>query len=72
MAEIRPTQPPEEYPLSPSEPQEVPESSLWPIATALGTFFIFWGFIASPIISLIGVIVLGISIAGWIQDMNYE
>jgi hypothetical protein len=72
MDEIRSTKLPEEYPLSPAEPGKMPDATLWPIAAALGSFFLFWGMIASPIISLIGVIILGFSIAGWIQDMNYE
>jgi hypothetical protein len=72
MEETKPVGPLDEYPLCPAEPQEMPEPTFWPIIAALGVIFIFWGVVASPIISFIGMIVFGISIAGWIQDLRYE
>lgn len=70
--ENKPKYPYEEYPLSPAEPQKMPEPTLWPITGALGTLFIFWGLITSPFISILGLLVLGVTIAGWIQDINHE
>ncbi len=62
----------EEYPPYPAEPRAMPESTFWPIILAFGVVLIFWGLITSLIITGVGVIVLGISLAGWIQDLNHE
>jgi hypothetical protein len=62
----------DEYPLNPSEPQEMPASTLWPFTGALGVLFIFWGLITSFIFSCVGIVLLGIAILGWISDLEYE
>jgi hypothetical protein len=73
MEKTKSKQPPDDiYPLHPAEPQKMPEPTLWHFMAALGTLFIFWGIIASVFIIVIGFIILGISIAGWIEDLNYE
>jgi hypothetical protein len=61
-----------EYPLSPAEPQDMPESTIWPFALAFGILLLFWGLITTYFLTIAGLIILGFSIAGWIVDLNHE
>ncbi|HYW96510.1 MAG TPA: hypothetical protein VE870_13030 [Bacteroidales bacterium] len=60
----------DEYPLSPADPEVIPEPTFWPIFTAFGVLLLFWGLITSLILSFVGVVVLAFSISGWISDLN--
>ena len=62
----------QDYPLSPADPQEMPEPTYWPVALAFGVLFIFWGLISSMYISGVGLIISAIAIAGWIIELNHE
>ena len=62
----------DEYPLSPADPQKIPEPTYWPVTLAFGTLFIFWGLITTLIISCVGLLLAGVAIAGWIIEMNHE
>ncbi len=62
----------EEYPLTPADPQEIPEPTYWPITLAFGSLFLFWGLITTPIISVVGLLISGLAIAGWIIELNHE
>jgi hypothetical protein len=62
----------EEYPPHPAEPRAMPEPTFWPIVMGFGVVLTFWGLITSLIITGVGIIVMGISLAGWIQDLNHE
>ncbi len=60
-----------DYEPQPSVPQEIPEQTWWPVMTALGLFFFFLGIVTTWIISIVGAVILGISFAGWIGDLNH-
>ena len=63
-------EPETEYELSPAVPQKLPSSTYWPIILALGVIFFFWGFVTSLIITGVGFAAMGISLAGWIGELN--
>ena len=60
----------DEYPLTPSDPVEIPKPTFWPIFLAFGVLLLFWGFITSFIMSVVGIVVIGFSVSGWISDLN--
>jgi len=60
------------YPLQDPDPVDLPEPTLWPIALAFGILFLFWGFISSLGLSILGALVMVVSIAGWISDLKPE
>ena len=60
----------EEYPLQKADPQEIPPPTIWPIGLAFGILFIFWGFIASLGLTFVGIIIMFVSLAGWIADLK--
>lgn len=55
-----------------AQPEELPEPTFWPITLAVGVTFVFWGFVTSLIISGLGLIVLGIAVAGWISELGND
>jgi hypothetical protein len=61
-----------EYPLHPSDPDILPESTYWPLVLAFGLLFLFWGLISSLIISGVGLVLVALAITGWILELNYE
>ncbi len=61
-----------EYPLHPSDPVIIPDSTYWPISLAFGTTLLFWGFISSLILSGVGFVCMVIALAGWISELNNE
>jgi len=62
----------DEYPLNESAPEEMPDLTFWPFMLAFGVLFFFWGMITSLIITGIGILIIIVSVAGWIQDLNHE
>ena len=62
----------DEYPLNESTPAEMPDLTFWPFILAFGVLFFFWGIITSLIISGVGILIIIVSVAGWIQDLNHE
>ncbi len=61
-----------EYPLQISDPEIIPESTYWPVVLAFGTTLLLWGFLTSLILSGVGVLFMGVSLAGWIVEINRE
>ncbi|MCB0807127.1 MAG: hypothetical protein KDC05_15120 [Bacteroidales bacterium] len=59
-----------DYPPQKADPQDIPEPTIWPIGLAFGVLFIFWGFIASAGLTITGVVITGVSLAGWIADLK--
>ncbi len=57
---------------TPAKPEKLPEPTFWPITLAVGVVFLFWGLITSLIISGLGLVVVGIAIAGWIGELANE
>ncbi len=53
-------------------PEHLPRRTLWPVATALGTVLIFWGVVTSYLTFAVGVGLLALSVAGWIQEIRAE
>jgi hypothetical protein len=60
----------DQYELNPATPQEIPESTLWPIVMAFGVIFLFWGLITTLFISGIGLIAMAVAVSGWIGDLK--
>lgn len=60
----------DEYPMYPADPQVIPEPTIWPIGLAFGLLFVIWGLIASLGLTIAGVLVTGVSLAGWISDLK--
>jgi hypothetical protein len=61
-----------EYPLQPSDPEIIPDSTYWPLALAFGTTLLLWGFLTSLILSGVGILCMAVSLAGWIVEINNE
>jgi hypothetical protein len=62
----------DQYPLSDPTPVKLPELTFWPFILAWGVLFFFWGLITSLIITAVGILIIIISISGWVQDLNHE
>jgi hypothetical protein len=54
------------------KPEALAEPTWWPAFLSLGATFIVWGLLASFIIVIIGLMVFGVSLAGWIGDIRRE
>ena len=50
----------------------LPAPSYWPIALAFGLVLIAIGVVSSGIVSIVGVIVLLIAVAGWTMENRVE
>lgn len=55
-----------------AKPEKLPEPTFWPITLSVGAVFFFWGFVTSLIISGLGLVVMGIALAGWIGELANE
>jgi hypothetical protein len=44
----------------------------WPAALAFGLTFALWGIITTWIISAAGLVLVALSVAGWIGDLRHE
>jgi hypothetical protein len=53
-------------------PEHLVRPSYWPIALALGISFLFWGFVSSWIISVIGLLITIVSLANWIAELRHD
>ena len=53
-------------------PEKLPKPTYWPFFMALGIMFLFWGILATWVISAIGFIVFFIALGGWIADLYKE
>ena len=51
---------------------KLPHPTYFPAGLAMGTAFIFWGFITSWVIGLIGVALFIAALAGWITEIRHE
>ena len=60
----------DEKEMYPADPQEIPAPTFWPFILAFGVMFLFWGIIASFIMSLVGVVIMIVSIAGWVSELR--
>jgi hypothetical protein len=57
---------------NPALPETVSEPTLWPPAFSLAITLCLWGLVSSLIITVTGVVLFIISLAGWIGDIRHE
>ncbi len=55
-----------------AKPEHLPEPTYWPFFLALGLMFMGWGLLTTWLISVAGLIVLIISLIGWINILRHE
>ena len=55
-----------------ASPRQLPKPTYFPFFLALSVTFFLWGLVSLWIIALAGLIGMGISLAGWINNMLYE
>jgi hypothetical protein len=53
-------------------PQKTLVPTFWPISLAMSIIFILWGIISTWVISMVGLILFGISVRGWVMDLLNE
>ncbi|MEO9233479.1 MAG: hypothetical protein ABI421_09115 [Polyangiaceae bacterium] len=53
-------------------PVNIPRSTAWPLGTASGIMLFAWGFVSSPIVLGVGVVLLAVSLYGWIGEIRHE
>lgn len=53
-------------------PQEIPHATYWPIVTALGLTFMFWGILTVYYMSIGGLLMFAAGVGGWISDLRDE
>lgn len=53
-------------------PENIPRPTIFPPALALGATLMVWGLISSLIITVFGVVVFTITLAGWIKEIRHE
>ncbi len=54
------------------KPSRLPRPAYWPAVLAFGIVFTLWGLVASPILSIAGLVCGAIGIIGWIQELLRE
>ena len=55
-----------------AKPEKLPKPTYWPFFLAMGIMFLAWGLLTIWIISIAGLIVFTIALAGWINDLRHE
>ena len=55
-----------------ARPEHIPRPTYWPAVLALGTTFALWGLLTTWFISLVGLVLMGIALAGWIGEWLHE
>lgn len=54
-----------------ARPERVPRPTYWPVVVALSLTLIFWGAVSALAISVAGLVLLTISLAGWIGELRH-
>jgi hypothetical protein len=49
----------------------LPQPTYWPVVLALGITFIAWGIVTSLLISIVGLVLFALAIAGWIGELRH-
>ena len=52
--------------------EHLPQPNYFPAGLAMGTTFIFWGFITSWVIFVVGLGLFAAALAGWISEIRHE
>jgi hypothetical protein len=55
-----------------AQPENLPRPTYWPFFLALGLTFAGWGLIMTWLFSVIGFIVIVVSLYGWINILRHE
>lgn len=55
-----------------AKPENLPKPTYWPFFLALGLMFAGWGLLSTWLFSMIGLIVIIISLYGWINILRHE
>ena len=58
--------------MEPAVPGELPEPTYWPFYLAMGLMFSAWGLLTMWEFSLLGLILIIISLVGWINILRHE
>jgi hypothetical protein len=58
--------------LASAQPEELPEPTYWPFYLAMGISFLAWGLLTMWEFSLLGLILIIISLVGWINILRHE
>ncbi len=53
-------------------PEELPDPTYWPFYLAMGITFLAWGLLTMWEFSLLGLILIVISLVGWINILRHE
>lgn len=54
------------------QPEELPKPTYWPAVMSLGIVLLLWGVVTSALISGMGLVLFGLSLAGWIGEIRHE
>lgn len=53
-------------------PKKLPQPTYWPAVLAFATVLFAWGWVTDVYISVIGFVLFGIALGGWIGDLRHE
>jgi hypothetical protein len=54
-----------------ARPEHIPRPTYWPAVLAFGLTLALWGFLTTWIISVVGIVLIAISLVGWIGDLRH-
>jgi hypothetical protein len=54
------------------KPDVIARPTAWPAGLSLGTMFFAWGIIASSVILVVGLVLFGVCLGGWIGEIRHE
>ena len=55
-----------------AKPEVLPEPTYWPFFLAMGISFLGWGLLTTWLFSLVGLIIMIVSLTGWINILRHE
>ena len=55
-----------------AKPEVLPEPTYWPFFLAMGISFLGWGLLTTWLFSLVGLIIMIVSLIGWINILRHE
>ena len=50
----------------------IPRPTYFPAGMAFGITFSFWGLVTSPVVLVVGLVVVAVSLIGWIGELRHE
>jgi hypothetical protein len=74
MPDLPPEKTPDTFPpgWNPPKPVALAKPTWWPAALAFGVTLTGWGLITSVVILAVGLVIVVLSLAGWIGDICHE